>query len=107
MQFYCFKLTEQAQNIAVINTPFGLYKYLRAPMGLANTPSFAQAKMEQTLADVPDVDCYIDDVGIFSKTWEEHLLTLSKVLDRLDRKGLLVTLSSVYVESRKWNGLGI
>lgn len=87
MQFYCFKLSKKAQDIAVINTPFGLYKYLRAPMGLANTPSFAQAKMEQTLADVPNVDCYIDDVGIFSKTWEEHLDTLGKVLARLEGKG--------------------
>eukprot|EP00984_Skeletonema_dohrnii_P023617 scaffold12715_cov134-Skeletonema_dohrnii-CCMP3373.AAC.2 len=87
MQFYCFKLSEKAQKIAVISTPFGLYRYLRAPMGLANTPSFAQAKMEQTLADVPEVDCYIDDVGIFSKTWDEHLETLSKVLQRLESKG--------------------
>mmetsp|Transcript_8887 Transcript_8887/g.14664 ORF Transcript_8887/g.14664 Transcript_8887/m.14664 type:complete len:1289 (+) Transcript_8887:344-4210(+) len=87
MQFYCFKLSKQAQDIAIINTPFGLYKYLRAPMGLANTPSFAQAKMEQTLAGVPNVDCYIDDVGIFSKTWEEHLDTLGRVLERLERKG--------------------
>ena len=106
MQFYCFKLSKQAQDIAVINTPFGLYKYLRAPMGLANTPSFAQAKMEQTLSDVRNVDCYIDDVGIFSKTWEEHLDTLSKVLQRLESKGFTCNLVKCLfgVKEMEWLG---
>jgi len=91
MQFYCFKLTKAAQDIAVINTPMGPYKYLRAPIGLRNTPGFAQAMMESVLRDVEEADCYIDDIGIFSKTWEEHLVVLEKVLSRLEAKGFTMT----------------
>ena len=56
MQFYCFKLSREAQKVAVINTPFGLFCYLSAPVGLANTPAFAQAKMEKTFTDIPEAD---------------------------------------------------
>ena len=46
MQYYTFELTEEAKNMCVITTPFGNYRYKRAPMGLRNTPAFAQAQME-------------------------------------------------------------
>jgi hypothetical protein len=40
----------------------------------------AQEIIEDLFRDVDEVDCYIDDVGCFNNSWEEHLESLSKVL---------------------------
>ncbi len=43
MGFYTFELDASAQKLCVISTPFGLYKYLRLPMGLTNIPDVFQS----------------------------------------------------------------
>ncbi|KAG7345551.1 reverse transcriptase RNA-dependent DNA polymerase [Nitzschia inconspicua] len=91
MQYYCFHLEEQSSWYCVIVTPFGKFRRLVLPMGLANSPDWAQATMEEVLQDVlSDIEIYIDDIPIFSKTWEEHIQLVSKVLRLLQDNGLAV-----------------
>jgi len=90
MMFYAFELTDRAKDLTTISTPFGLFRYTRAPMGLRNSPAFAQAAIESTLEGIDDVCAYIDDIAIFSDTWEQHLSTLQQVLSRLEDAGFSV-----------------
>ena len=59
-------------------------------MGLQNTLGFAQAQMVKVLRDIEEQDCYIDDIGVWNndksvdKIWEKHLVSLDKVLTRLE-----------------------
>ena len=76
MQFYTFELDEKSKELCTIATPFGNYRYNRVPMGLKISPAFAQAKMEQCLQDIEELDVYIDDVGIFTGDWSQHLESL-------------------------------
>jgi hypothetical protein len=46
-------------------------------MGLKSSPDFAQEVMENIFRDVAEVDIYIDDIGIFSDSWEQHLTVLT------------------------------
>ncbi|KAG7367309.1 reverse transcriptase RNA-dependent DNA polymerase [Nitzschia inconspicua] len=60
-------------------------------MGLANSPDWAQATMEEVLQDVlSDIEIYIDDIAIFSKTWKDHIQLVSKVLRLLQDNGFTV-----------------
>ena len=43
-------------------------------MGLVNSPGFAQSRMEEVLRRVKDTEIYIDDIGIFSNSWDNHLM---------------------------------
>ena len=90
-------LDEESRDLCTIVTPFGTYRYCQAPMGLANTPAFAQAQMEKVLAGIEDQDAYIDNTGAFSIpkekgkiSWPEHLELLDEILTRLEKNNFTV-----------------
>jgi transposase InsO family protein len=69
--------------------PLGFYEFNRLPFGLANSPATYQRLMEESLGDLNLRICfiYLDDVIIFSQTYEEHLDHLQQVFDRLRQTG--------------------
>jgi transposase InsO family protein len=86
MQFYTFELDEESQDLCVISTPFGNYRYKRAPMGIKQTPDFAQQVMEQSLRGLDEAEAYLDDIAVFGKkkgSFDDHLQSLEQVLTRL------------------------
>ncbi len=91
MGFYTFQLDEEAQKLCVISTPFGLYAYLRLPMGLTNSPDVFQSVMHPLFQDILAVDVFIDDIGVFTNSsLEDHLTIVKKVLQRLEENGFTV-----------------
>ena len=91
MGFYTFELDDNAKTLCVISTPFGLYQYLQLPMGLTNSPDVFQLVMHPLFQDMPEVECFIDDIGLFSSnTFEHHLSLLSQVLLRMEESGFTV-----------------
>ena len=75
-------------------TPHGLFKFRVMPFGLTNAPSVFQRLMQRVLAGLNPIDgpsfvsVYIDDVLVYSRTMEEHLVHLRNVLERLQKAGL-------------------
>lgn len=58
----------------------GFYEYHRMPFGLVNAPATYQRFMEECF-DVLHLDIcfiYLDDLLIFSKTYDEHVECLEK-----------------------------
>ena len=93
MQFHTFLLDDISQDMCVIVTPFGKFKYLRLPMGFLNSPSWAQAAMDELFSDLTDVEVYIDDVGIFSYDFDSHCRVVSTVLTLLQKHNFTVKAS--------------
>ncbi len=59
-------------------------------MGLKCSPDYAQEVMENIFCDVTDAEVYIDDIGAFSNSWEEHKTLISKILTLLQDNGFTV-----------------
>jgi len=90
MHYYTFELDEESKNLCAICTPFGNYRYNRLPMGVSQSPDIAQEVMEDLFRDLDQTDVYIDDVGVFDDSWEQHLQSLDKVLQILQKHNFTV-----------------
>ena len=62
----------------------------RVPIGFVNSPAFAQSRMEEVLRGVEDTKIYIDDIGIFSNSWDNHLKRLDTVLSKLQENTFII-----------------
>jgi hypothetical protein len=60
-------------------------------MGVKQSPDIAQEIMEHLLRDLDKTDIYIDDVKIFSNSWNEHLTSLRKVLTILQSANFTIS----------------
>ena len=60
-------------------TPFGKYKFLMVPFGLAQAPAYFQLLMNKVLEGLSYALTYLDDIIIFSKNEEDHLRHLEEV----------------------------
>ena len=83
-------LTDRAMEKTAFTTGTGLYQFKVMPFGLSNAPSSFERLMERVLVGLNWKICliYLDDIIIFSSTFEEHLQRLQKVLDCIANAGL-------------------
>ena len=81
-------LDEDSKKFVSISTQKGLYRYNRLPFGVASALAIFQRTMEGLLGDIPNVHVYLDDILVSGSTRREHLLTLEKVLSRLEQAGM-------------------
>ena len=92
MQYYTFELDDESKDLCTIATPFVKFKYNRLPMGLKCSPDFSQEVMENIFRDISKTEVYIDDIGVFTNNWEEHMKVLRIVLQKLQENCFTINL---------------
>ena len=82
----------EEEDKTAFTTPFGLFEYNRMPFGLCGAPATFQRLMHSCLRDqiYQLLLVYLYDVIVFSKTFDEHLERLEKVLTNLAQQGLKI-----------------
>ncbi|XP_069100681.1 uncharacterized protein [Pleurodeles waltl] len=70
-------------------TPSGLYQFTVLPFGLHGAPATFQRLMDEILRPFKQyAAAYLDDIVIYSNTWEEHLTHLDTILQALRKAQL-------------------
>ncbi|KAI7411517.1 hypothetical protein KC336_g12012 [Hortaea werneckii] len=79
------RMKEGEEWKTAFRTRFGLYEYLVMPFGLTNAPATFQAYINNVLRKYLDVFVvvYLDDILVYSKTYEDHVQHVRKVLQAL------------------------
>ena len=89
--YWQVELSEESKALTAFTVgPLGFYECICMPFGLTNVSATFQRLMESCLGDMHLNWCiiYLDDVIVFSKTPEEHLVRLRGVFQKLREAGL-------------------
>jgi len=105
--YWQFPLDDTSIPVSDFVTPTGHFQWRYMPFGLRNAPA-RFSRLVTTLLKGFDYcsGAYLDDIIIFSNTWEEHLKHLKLVFDRVRKAGLTLNLKKVFlrrVKSTIWD----
>ena len=80
---------EDIEKTAFI-TKFGLWEFISMPFGLSNAPATQQRFIESILQGLLWKCCfaYIDDIICFSRDFDQHLIDIRAIFERLAKNGL-------------------
>ncbi|OMJ24159.1 Retrovirus-related Pol polyprotein from transposon [Smittium culicis] len=88
--FYQIPLHEESIEASAFSTPAGHHEFLVMPQGMSNSPATFQRAMDNTLRTAIEggyCAAFADDILIFSKNKDDHLVHLKNVLELLEQKG--------------------
>ncbi|KAK3241869.1 hypothetical protein CYMTET_48393 [Cymbomonas tetramitiformis] len=86
--FWQMAMASEDVEKTAFTSPYGSYEWLVMPMGLTNSPSCYQRRMQRALGHLPFVRIFLDDCILFSNTLEEHLSHLQQFLEVCENQGI-------------------
>ncbi|UYV64450.1 hypothetical protein LAZ67_3000767, partial [Cordylochernes scorpioides] len=88
--YWQIEVDEADREKTAFITPDGLYEFLVMPFGLCNAPATFERMMDKILKGLKWTMalCYLDDIVVYSKSFNEHLHRLEIMLQCLDKAEL-------------------
>jgi len=106
--YYLIRMAEGDEWKTAFKSRYGLYEYSVMPCGLCNAPSTFQGMINDVFRDMLDVGVigYMDDILIYSETIEENIARVRKVMDRLRKADVCVSIKKGTFHAREVEFLG-
>jgi len=106
--YYLIRMGEGQEWKTPFKSRYGLYEYTVMPCGLCNAPSTFQAMINDVFRNMLEVGviAYMDHILIYSETIEEHVAMVRKVMHRLRKAGLCVSIKKSTFHAREVEFLG-
>ncbi|XP_042147991.1 uncharacterized protein K02A2.6-like, partial [Ixodes scapularis] len=94
--FWQIRLDKPSSYLCTMSTPYGRYRFLRMPFGIATAPEVFQRAMHQVLQGLNGVEVVMDDILVWGSTKEEHDRRLQNVLQRCQEVNLKLNLAKCH-----------
>ena len=106
--FWQIEMEPESKEKTAFITSDGLWQFKKMPFGLCNSPATFRRMMDIVLMGLKWDTCliYLDDVVVFSKTFDEHLDKLDKVLTAIQQAGLRLKIKKCNFGMTKLRMLG-
>ena len=73
-EYFQVPMRQEDRQKTAFMIPLGRYQFLRMLFGLKGAPAMFQRLVDDLLDDMGDfTSAYINDVVVYSRTWEDHL----------------------------------
>lgn len=104
--FWQIKLDDSSSKLCTMSTPYGRYRFLLMPFGIASAPEIFQAAMHHVLEGLPNVAVVMDDILLWGKTKQEHDHSLQLLLTPCREQNLRLNLKKCFFLQREVRYLG-
>ncbi|MBW0549693.1 hypothetical protein O181_089408 [Austropuccinia psidii MF-1] len=102
-------LTDNSKKLLRIIVHCGIFEYLRMAFGINNAPSHYQRMMNTIFPEEVSkgwLIIYIDDIIIFSETWDSHLSRLERILQKIVQVSMKISLKKCHFAYSELKALG-
>ena len=99
---------KEARDKTSFLTHMGLFRFTVLGQGLTNAPAYFQRIMDSCLGPMLGVSalCYMDDLLVFSQSFEQHVADLYAALIRLEGYGLSLGAKKTFLMQSQFEFLG-
>ena len=106
--FWQIEIAEEDKHKTAFTSPLGHFEWNRLPFGLNHSPATFQRALNDVLRPVLNkfAMVYLDDIIIYSKTFDEHLQHLNIVFELLRNAGFKIRLDKCKFIKEKMKYLG-
>jgi len=106
--YYLIRMAEGEEWKTGFKSKYGLYEYTVMVFGLCNAPSTFQSMINDVFCDMLDVRVIVDmdDILIYKETVEEHVPLVMRVMERLRKARLCVSIKKSSLHQREVEFLG-
>jgi hypothetical protein len=93
--FHRIRMHPKSEDLTTFRTRYGSFKYKVMPFGVTNGPATFQRYINTVLDEYLDdfATAYVDDILIYSESYDKHIEHVRLVLERLRTAGLQASLS--------------
>jgi hypothetical protein len=75
-------LDDESAEMTTFSTPFGRYMYRRLPFGICHAGDDYSRRVSAVFDDLPNCRLIIEDILIFSETYDEHVGLVRQIFQR-------------------------
>ncbi|KAK2708951.1 hypothetical protein QYM36_014542 [Artemia franciscana] len=101
------KLEKGGRGKMIFQTSSGLYQFLLMPFGLHGAHVTFQSRMDKVLEPCEAfARAYMNDIVIFSDSWEEHLVHDKRTLESIEDAGLRIHPRNIKLAQNEFRYLG-
>ena len=89
--YFQVPLEEESRPLTTFATQWGRYRFCRVPQGYVSSGDEYNQRTDAAFDGVPNMVKIVDDILVFTETWEDHVKTVRMVLERAKKNSITLS----------------
>lgn len=104
--YWQIPMRDEDKDLTSFVTPDGLFRFTVMPFGLSNAAATFNRMMRVLLKGLKNTDSFIDAILVHTESWDDHIIALRGLLERLRSGKLSAKPSKCFVGFNSYDFLG-